>query len=465
MRRPNVILVVSDDHGYADRGRLGVHPNVRTPALDRLADEGVSCTQAYVSAPICSPSRSGIITGRHQARWGVHWFDDAAFAPDDVPTMAEDFRRLGYATGYFGKVHYGKEEPGDRACPNHHGFDESFYGLAGRSMGRLNYLRRSRAAVADYGPEAAWRMAVQPLLEGDDEVDGEGFLTAELGQRARDFVRRNSEAGQPYFLMLAFNAVHNFCWQLPDEELESRGLPKHQDWDPDVSGYLDWYDGAISPNLPNGRAYYLAQLELMDAEIGALLGLLDELGGADDTLVVYTTDNGGSTCNYGDNTPLRGTKYSLFEGGIRVPLIARWPSGGIDGGRDFTPPVSTLDLAPTLLSAAGAHPAGHDGRNLLGGTGSRALHWDCGFQWAVRDGNLKLLYVDASSPTVAAVNQVEHTDLGSGMYLFDLVADPSETENLASRYPAEVARLHELHLAWKTSMRRSAQPATAAPNH
>ncbi len=457
MRRPNIILIVSDDHGYADRGHLGIHADVRTPALDRLAAEGVSCDQAYVSAPICSPSRSGIITGRHQARWGVHWFDDAAFAPTGIPTLAEDLRAHGYDTAYLGKVHYGKDKPGDRACPNRHGFDESYYGLAALSMGRLNYMRRSKTAVSEYGDDAASRMGVQPFLEGDTEVDGEGFLTAELGDRARDFVSRKTARQRPYFLMLAFNSVHNFCWQLPDEELEKRGLPKHPDWNPDVSDYVDWYDGAISPNLDNGRAYYLAQLELMDAEIGKLLSLLDNTGTAGETLVVYTTDNGGSTCNYGDNTPLRGTKYTLFDGGIRVPLIARWPGGQLPAGHTALTPASLLDLAPTLLAAAGAPSGDHDGHNLLPGwtsageDGGRVLHWDCGFQWAVREGDLKLLWVEPGSPYAEAIRQVEHTDPGSGIYLFDLAADPGEISNLAVQRPADVSRLTQLHEAWKAS--------------
>ncbi len=141
--RPNILLIVSDDHGYADRGPSS---EFATPALDRLAAEGVTCTEAYVSAPICSPSRAGMITGRHQARWGARWFESSAMAPDDVPTLAELLGRRSYATGYFGKVHYGTTDaPGSRACPPRHGFDESFYGLSHFHKGRLNYLRRGEA--------------------------------------------------------------------------------------------------------------------------------------------------------------------------------------------------------------------------------------------------------------------------------------------------------------------------------
>ena len=202
--KPNVVLIVSDDHGYADRSALGIHPEVSTPGLDRLAAAGVECTQAYVTAPVCSPSRAGLISGQYQARWGAHWFGDSSF-PSHRPSLAERFGELGYATGYFGKVHYGPEDVGDRACPPHHGFAETYYGLAGKQQGRLNYLRHSPAAVEEYGDEASWRMAVQPMLEGDDEVELEGFLTDELGTRSRAFVTRHAD--EPFFLMLAFNAV------------------------------------------------------------------------------------------------------------------------------------------------------------------------------------------------------------------------------------------------------------------
>jgi hypothetical protein len=184
---PNVILIVSDDHGYADRRATGHHPDVHTPALDRLAAQGVSCSDAYVTAPICSPSRAAIISGAYQQRWGAMWFGSSRF-PDERSSLAERFAELGYATGYFGKVHYGPEERGDRACPPHHGFADTYYGLAGQQQGRLNYLHHSRAAVEEYGAEASWRMAVQPMLAGDTEVELDGHLTGELGQRVRGFV-------------------------------------------------------------------------------------------------------------------------------------------------------------------------------------------------------------------------------------------------------------------------------------
>ncbi len=458
-RRPNIVLIVSDDHGYADRGYRGRDHRVTTPTLDALAATGVDCTDAYVTAPICSPSRAGMISGHYQQRWGARWFNDSRF-PDHLPSLAERLGSLGYHSGYFGKVHYGPEDVGDRACPPHHGFDETFYGLAGKQQGRLNYLRHSDAAVEEYGPEASWRMAVQPMLEGDTEVELDGFLTRAIGDRAGDFVERNAE--RPFFAMIAFNAVHNFCWQLPPEELAARGLPVHEDWhDADATGYAEWYDGAISPHLEHGREYYLAQLELMDAEIGRLLGRLDRLGVADDTIVIYLTDNGGSPCNYGDNTPLRGSKYTLWEGGIRVPFLARWTNGGWAGGRAVDQPVSSLDLMPTLVAAAGAADELVDasdgvdlGPVLAGGPGDqdRVLHWDCDFQWAVRAGNLKLRWCDGASPRAAGIRTVEHAEPGNGISLYDLRADPGERDDLAVTRPEDVKRLTDLHRNWQLAI-------------
>jgi arylsulfatase A-like enzyme len=459
MTAPNILLILSDDHGYADRGILGYDPEVRTPALDRLATEGISCSDAYVAAPICNPSRAALISGAHPARWGSTWFLDTRF-PDERTTLAERFREQGYRTGYFGKVHYGQDEPGDRACPPEHGFDVSYYGLAGRQQGRLHYLRHTKDAVDEYGPEGNWRMAVQPMFEGRDEVELEGFLTAELGRRTQEFI--SDDDGAPFFAMLAFNAVHNFCWQLPPEELERRGLPVRDDWD-QSSGvtYADWYDGAISPRLERGREYYLAQLELMDREIGALLDRLEDRGIAENTIVVYLTDNGGSTCNYGSNAPLSGTKYTLAEGGVRVPFLVRWPAGEWSGGGTRDGIISSMDLYPTLLAAAGYDVASLDidgvdqADQLRSGERTRdELHWECGFQAAVRNGDLKLRVTHGDDPNARGIRVVEHTDPGDGVQLFDVRSDPSESHDLLGARPEDAIRLWDLHAAWLAQVGR-----------
>ncbi|MCK8478344.1 sulfatase family protein [Microbacterium aurugineum] len=451
-RTPNIVLIVSDDHGYADRSALGTR-DVRTPSLDRLAAEGTTFSDAYVTAPICSPSRAAIISGQYQQRWGGLWFDSAEIG--DVPTIAEQVRSAGYATGYFGKVHYGSETEKDRGAPPWHGFDESFYGLAGQSMGRLHYRHHTGEAVEAYG-EAAEAMGVQPFWSGTEPAAFDGFTTTEIAERAIGFIERHRR--EPFFAMIAFNAVHNFCWQLPEEELAARGLPELPDWNPGASQYLDWYDGAISPRLPDGRAYYLAQLELMDRAIGSILDRLDQNGLAEDTMIVYLTDNGGSQCNYGDNGALRGTKYTVWEGGIRVPFLVRWPGVSTEGGQ-VDVPVSALDLGPTIAAAAGVTPHrfsdGVDLRPILQGTLSdevRDLHWDCGWQWAVRRGPWKLSWFDADSPTAQYVRSVEHTDTGDGLQLFDLGTDPGERQDLASEHPGIVDDLLARHQRWRAEV-------------
>ena len=327
-------------------------------------------------------------------------------------------------------------------------------------MGRLNYLHHSQDSVQKYG-EAAHPMAVQPLWNGDQPQELEGFLTDAIGERTRQFVADHAQ--KPFLATVAFNAVHNFCWQLPEEELAKRGLPAYEDWNPGASEYIDWYDGAISPHLENGRAYYLAQLELMDAQIGLILDQLDELGLAEDTLVIYLTDNGGSTCNYGVNLPLRGTKYTLWEGGVRVPFLLRWPNK-VPAGETAVGLVSAMDILPTALAAAGADPTvyGHcDGLDLLAPQssslanaqgGHKALHWDCGWQWSVRRGDWKLHWVEPGSPVAEAIRDVEHAEPGSGYFLSNLASDPAETTDLQESEPGILAELIALHESWATDV-------------
>ena len=447
MSRPNILLILSDDHGYGDRG-----PGVNTPNLDRLAAQGTTLHEGYVTAPICSPSRAGLISGRHQARWGAQWFDSAAFPPDGA-SLPEQLGRTGYTSGYFGKVHYGGgDDPGERPCPPHHGFDETLYILAKFHLGRANYLHRGPEAVAAYG-EAAGVMGVGTLWDGDQQVAPEGFLTDIWADRAEEFIGDHATDADPFFCMVAFNAVHNFCWQLPAEELRKRGLPTAADWDPAVQPYTEWYDDVIHPNLEHGREYYLAQLELMDAAIGRLLDRLDTEGIADDTIVVYLTDNGGSTCNYGDNGPLRGTKYTLWEGGVRVPFIVRWP-GIAPAGIVRDGLASSLDLVPTLVTAGGGSPESGDGHDLAPllrgeGDGHDELHWVTGFQWSIRRGQWKLYWCDAADEATRAIAATEHAPFGDGYWLSDLSSDLGESRNLAAECPGVLADLITRHERWR----------------
>jgi arylsulfatase A-like enzyme len=212
----------------------------------------------------------------------------------------------------------------------------------------------------------------------------------------------------------------------------------------------------IVPNLPHGRDYYLAQLELMDAEIGKLLDLLEETGQADNTLVVYTTDNGGSTCNFADNAPLGGTKYTVWDGGIRVPMLWRWP-GQLPAGRESGVLASTLDLMPTLVGVAGGEYAG-DGLDLLPvlrgetDTAHSALHWDLGFEWAVRAGDWKLSWFDGEDPHTIQQREYEHAPMGDGWFLADLSTDIGEQHNRLADEPEIADQLKTLHAAWRAEV-------------
>lgn len=458
--KPNILFILSDDHGYSDLSFYERDEAVHTPNLDRLRNSGMLFEQGFVSAPICSPSRAGLITGAYQQRWGAKWFDSSIFAPEGYAVLPEVLKHAGYQTGYFGKVHYGPDVPGGRSCPDQHGFDTSFYGLAAQGMGRLHYMTHIKEATATYG-EAANRHGMHAMYENGNEVECHEHLTVEFSKRARAFIQESLDEKAPYFCMVAFNAVHNFAWQLPEEELEKRNLPAFPDFNPEIDDYLDWYDGAISPNLPNGRAYYLAQLELMDQEIGRLLDTLDETGTAENTVVVYLTDNGGSSCNYGVNAPLTGTKYSLFEGGIRVPYLVRWP-GVIPAGHQTNELASSLDLLPTFAYLAGETLAPEipiDGLNLVPhfageGKGHEALYFDTGFQWSVRTKDWKLheVHGDEDSQNARRVLQeVEHSDIGQGQSLFKLDEQLTEnpSDNLITQYPKRAAEMTEWYQQWQ----------------
>ncbi|MBN2653028.1 MAG: sulfatase-like hydrolase/transferase [Spirochaetales bacterium] len=449
IKQPNVLILYSDDHGYTDFGYL--KEEIKTPNLDKLAEISARFSNAYASSPISSPSRCGIMTGQYQQRFGNTWYAGKGLSPK-VKTMAEHFQEAGYQTSYFGKLHYGIES--ERSLPHNHGF---FHSLTASHGGRTHYLYHSQEAVKRYGVASnKLRMNVDPMLLNGEEVDRDGFTTEIFSNEAQEFMKKSIEENQPFFTYLAFNAVHNFTWQMPKEYLAEWGLPEHPDWNPEIESYESWYQKQISPNLELGRRYYIAQLYYMDREIGKILDFLKEKGVYEDTIIVYTTDNGGSSCNFGDNSPLRATKYTLYEGGIRVPLFFSWGKKIKPGQRDEI--VSALDLMPTLLEIIGKTDYNSDGINLFPyitnetATNRKALFWDVGWQYAIRKGDWKLK-VTRNPAMSKFIENYEHAYPGTGTELFNLKDDPSETTNLAKQNWKKVLELKREYRKWKRSIK------------
>jgi len=461
--QPNILLIIGDDHGHADMGVTGNAKDVKTPNLDALASSGLRFTQAYATSPICSTSRAGLITGSYTQRFGGYWYGGDGLKNAAFTTLPEQLKNEGYRTGYVGKWHYGSDlSPSHRNFPLRHGFD-SLYGFSG---GRKHYLIHNAEAAAKYQErvkKAAKKnrksasgygqgMASGPVWINDKLVDQEGFSTELIGSQATKFLAEHQKrsADKPFFLQVSFNAIHNFTHQLPQKYLDKMGLKGAHDWQPEIESYADWYKNGRYPNNPEGRAYYLGQLSYLDKEIGNVMAALKEQGLAENTLVIYIGDNGGSTPIYANNGPLRGSKYTLYEGGIRVPMIVHWPDK-YPQTKVLENVVSAMDLYPTILQAAGieapSHIDGVDLSPLLNGKAPQLSHellfWDSGHEVAVRDGKWKYHW---AKDDLYAVKQ--HVELEKGEFLYNLENDPAETTNLAAKHPEIINRLKTKYQQW-----------------
>jgi len=395
--RPNVVVIVSDDHGYADLSCYDHPKEISTPNIDRIARSGVRFTQGYVSAYVCAPTRAALMTGRYQQRFGFYTASDSrAGLPLTEITMADILRQHGYATGAFGKWHLGLEMP---YHPVNRGFQE-FYGFLGH--GAHDYFDL-KPQSEDY--RSIWRK--------DKVIEDTGYLTDNLGREAVNFVRKHEK--RPFFLYLAFNAVHTPL-QAPQETIRK-------------------YDTGR-----RNRDIYLAMLHHQDRAVGMLLDELEKSGLARNTLVFFLSDNGGARNNASDNGVLRDYKHSVYEGGIRVPFMVSWPAR-LASNTVFHEPVICMDILPTVAAAVGAKlPADrtYDGKNLLPYlTGEAAgpvhewLFWDGGEgKRAVRHGRWKLV------------------DNNGKIELFDLEADVGEKNDLSGRRPEMVQRLRAALEEW-----------------
>ena len=429
--KPNVVVIVADDLGYAD---LGVHGcrDIPTPHLDSLARNGVRCSSGYVTAPVCSPTRAALMTGRYQQRFG-HEFnprypkrlaEDYGLSLSET-TIAQRLGEAGYATGMFGKWHLGFR---DRFNPVSRGF-AAFYGFLGGSHG---YCPGSNQGQELEDPRFG-------IFRGTRPAELTEYTTDAFAREAVSFIGRHR--AEPFFLYLPFNAVHT--------PLQA---PRH---------VLRRFREIADPR----RRKYAAMVSAMDDAVGAVLARIRREGLEDDTLIFFFSDNGGPTSNGSDNGPLRGHKATTWEGGVRVPFFVQW-KGRLPAGTVYDRPVAQIDVLPTALAAAGAavDPAWKlDGVDVLPflagkerGDPHDALFWRFGNQTAVRTGDWKLVR-GRRGRTRSGARVVPVTE----PQLFNLVADPGETRNLAAQRPETVAQLQGAWDQWNAEL---PPPGWAGPN-
>jgi len=406
-RKPNIIVMLADDLGYGDLGCYGQRL-IRTPNTDRLASEGLRFTQCYSGSPVCAPSRSSMVTGQHTGHTRVRGNDLVPLEPGD-PSIGRTLRDAGYRTAIVGK--WGLGEPGTTGVPGKQGFDEFF--------GYLNQVH-----AHDSFPTELWRDD-SPVAIPANRDGAQGAYSNDLFRdEAVAFVERNRD--RPFFLLWWHTIPHAFpakqTIEVPEIEPEYRAQP--------------W---------PEIEKRYASVVTRMDRHLGEMMRRLRDLGIERDTIVLFTSDNGPQAVPphdpdfFDSNGPLRGVKRDLYEGGIRVPAIVRWP-GVAPAGRVSDAPWALWDLLPTLAQVAGVRPpAGIDGVSVLEAWRGRRgrphppFYWEFterGFEQAVRSGSWK---------------GVRHAKRGP-LELYDLRSDPAETRDLAKERP-EVVRQLEAFLA------------------
>jgi arylsulfatase A-like enzyme len=408
-RPPNIVLILADDLGWSDVS-FNDRKDWRTPHLDRLAEQGTMFRRWYTAGVVCAPSRAALMSGKY----GIH--NGVVGNNDDLPraetTLAEALKRQGYVTALVGKWHHGQTRPGEKdyVHPLDHGFDE-FFGYT--------------------NARHAWEHFPKELWFDREKRPVQGFAGALLTDRAIEFVKQHQ--ARPFFLYLAHIAPHLLIEAPEDDVVQFRGKFTEKD-----------------PTKPF-NAIYAAMITRLDREIGRLLKSLDELGLVDNTIVVFSSDHGatfeegnkGAAAFHDSNRPFRGHKRTLWEGGIRVPGVVRWP-GKVPAGKVSSDLVHMTDLFPTLLAAAGAEPDPTwkvDGLNLLpvwqgkAKPSERTLFWEWraeGYQQvAAMRGNLKLVVTGNSRPE-----------------LFNIENDPAERRSLHGEYPEIVRQLQQELRTW-----------------
>ncbi len=410
---PNIVYIMADDLGYADVGCYG-RPDIKTPNIDRIAARGIRFLQGYANSAVCSATRTALITGRYQYRLRVGLdeplaINSGAGLPPEHPTLPSLLRKAGYGTTLIGKWHLGWLPT---FGPLQSGYDH-FYGFRG---GGLDYYRHTPGP----GPN-------EDLWDDDMPVHQAGYLTELLGSRAVDVINRYAKARQPFLVSLHFNAPH-WPWEAPGDEAESERLRAE-------NRGLGAYDAGTQKT-------YQKMVEAMDAQIGRVVKALEDNRLTDNTVVIFTSDNGGE--RFAMTWPFTGRKMELLEGGLRIPSIISWPAR-IPQGKTSDQVSITMDWLPTLLAAAGTAPdpaLPPDGINLLphltGTTPpvSRTLYWryKANAQRAMRDGDFKFLKI------------LDNT------FLFNVVEDPMERANLKERRKDLYDQLVAKWLDWNATM-------------
>ena len=462
--KPNFLVIVVDDMGYADVSAYGHRAkDVHTPNIDRLANRGILFTNAYVSAPVCSPSRAGWVTGQHQVRWDPKSSFNCGL-PKGTPTLASILKSYGYATARFGKNDFGNKsihKQGVYEYPLNHGFEE-FLGFSAHGHDFFLLSEEIEKRTPDPKGHSA---VVGPLQHNRGRKEfKDGYLTDIFTDGAIDFMKRPLD--KPFFVTLSYNSVHHLIHQSPKRYLDKFGVKEIPNYDPGTDGkYADWFKQFItlgSITADEMRRYYLANLNCLDDNIGRLLNALEELKLAGNTYIVFFSDNGGAPTNGAWNLPLSGAKFSLWEGGIRVPFILSRP-GDLHAGETWDTTVSSLDIVPTILEAADINlPEGLDGKPIPQcpgeSTESRNLFWRFNNSHAVRSGDWKLLHnakVSGRKPTAGVVNRNTFTQ---GTRLFNLKADPGESRDLSKKHPEVLQRLQSLYAEWSKEVSSGSIP-------
>jgi len=427
MQKPNIIFIVADDLGYADLGCYSGRDadfGPVSPVLDRLAAKGIKFTQGYANSPVCSPTRFAMITARYQYRLrgaaeepinSKSRGSTSLGLPPEHPTLPSLLRGAGYRTALVGKWHLGYPSA---FGPLRSGYEEFF----GPMSGGVDYFTHCDSS----GRHDLWF--------GEEDCQQEGYLTDLLSRRAVDYVERMALQEAPFFLSLHYTAPH-WPWETREDEAKA----------PTVETNL--FD------LAGGNIHtYRRMIHHMDEGIGWIMAALEKHGMADNTLVVFTSDNGGE--RFSDNWPLVGGKMDLTEGGIRVPWIAHWPKV-VGAGGESAQHCMTMDWSATMLDAAGvaANPQYPlDGVSLLPvlrdatQTFARPLHWRMNHrgQRALRDGDWKYLQVDGNE------------------YLFNIPADERERANQAHKQPERLVAMRDAWLEWNATMPPIPEDATVS---